>query len=536
MHVKILGRLALQGRQLWGQLVSMRTALVLLFLLAIAAIPGATFPQRALNPAKVARYYHDHPALAPILDRLWGFDVFASPWFAAIYLLLFISLTGCLISRIRVHLLPLILGPPKVPAQLSKLPLHAVLGTSAQTPEATASSVLTALRGLRWRRIRQRTQGEAEGGAEITLSAERGQLRELGNLVFHFALVVVLIGVAVGSLWGWKGGALIVEDGQFCNAVQSYDQFSPGRLVKGEGITPFCVSLQKFHASYLPNGQPVNYSAQLHYEDGSAAGQREPRHPYTLEVNHPLRMDGAGMFLINHGYAPVLRYTDRYGTVFESPTPFLPRDSALRSEGVVVLPDANQDPATRKRTRDSEVAFEGVYVPTTGQIPPFVRSLYPARGNEGITLLAYRGNTGLDSGVPRSVYSLDQSRVSSGDLKLLGSKFLRPGQSWKLDDGSQVEFVGSKQWMSVEVSHDPGRLTALTGAVAMVLGLLVSLFTRRRRLFVRLRPITTGGTRVELAGLTRADSEAFAAEFSRIERAVSEAVSARHPEPTDNKE
>jgi len=522
-----------QARRLWGQLVSMRTALVLLFLLAVAAVPGATFPQREISPAEVAAYYREHPTLAPILDRLWGFDVFSSPWFAAIYLLLFVSLTGCLISRVRVHLLPLITGPPPAPAQFSKLPLHATAGPATGTPAELADAVRARLRDLRWRRVRRST----EPSGAITLSAERGQLRELGNLVFHFALLAVLIGVAVGGLWGWKGGALIVEDSQFCNTVQSYDQFQRGHLVADDAITPFCLSMSDFRAEYLPNGQPVRYEADVRYQadisgDGPGAGATEPRTPYTLEVNRPLRMDGAGVFLINHGYAPMLRYTDRYGTSFESPTPFLPKDSGLSSEGVVVLPDANQDPSANQdpngqdSTPNMQVAFEGVYVPTAPPLPPYVRSEYPARRDEGITLLAYQGDTGLDSGIPRSVYSLDQQRIAAGDLNLVGSAFLRPGETWKLDDGSQVTFVGTKQWMSVEVSHDPGRLTALGGAVAMVLGLLISLFTRRRRLFVRCNAVAgTGGTTIELAGLTRADSETFTAEFGRIVDAVREIAS-----------
>ena len=90
-----------QARRWWRQLTSMRTALVLLFLLAIAAVPSTILPQRSLNPVKVEEYFAGHPKLAPFLDRLSAFDVFSSPWFAAIYLLLFVSLIGCLVPRIR---------------------------------------------------------------------------------------------------------------------------------------------------------------------------------------------------------------------------------------------------------------------------------------------------------------------------------------------------------------------------------------------------------------------------------------------------
>jgi len=61
----------------------------------VAAIPGSVLPQRAVNPENVAKYFTKHPQLAPFLDRFGGFDVFASVWFASIYLLLFTSLVGC---------------------------------------------------------------------------------------------------------------------------------------------------------------------------------------------------------------------------------------------------------------------------------------------------------------------------------------------------------------------------------------------------------------------------------------------------------
>ena len=70
-------------RKGWRRLTSMRTALILLFLLAVAAVPGSLLPQRALNPTKVSNYYAEHRTLAPLLSRFGFFDVFGSPWFAA---------------------------------------------------------------------------------------------------------------------------------------------------------------------------------------------------------------------------------------------------------------------------------------------------------------------------------------------------------------------------------------------------------------------------------------------------------------------
>src|SRR5690242_8222318 len=105
-------------RNTWRTLTSMGTALVLLFLLALAAIPGALLPQRNLNEAKVDQYIVEHPTLGPWLDRVQAFDVFSSFWFTAIYALLFISLVGCLTPRLFEHVRSLRATPVAAPRNL----------------------------------------------------------------------------------------------------------------------------------------------------------------------------------------------------------------------------------------------------------------------------------------------------------------------------------------------------------------------------------------------------------------------------------
>src|SRR5690348_10567526 len=103
------------ARWIWRSLTSMRVALVLLFLLAIAAVPGSVFPQRRINPIEVADYLNAHPTAGPWLDRLSFFNVYGSPWFSAIYLLLFISLVGCVVPRTAQHLRTMRSKPPPAP-------------------------------------------------------------------------------------------------------------------------------------------------------------------------------------------------------------------------------------------------------------------------------------------------------------------------------------------------------------------------------------------------------------------------------------
>ncbi|HKC29670.1 MAG TPA: cytochrome c biogenesis protein ResB, partial [Jatrophihabitans sp.] len=127
-------------RILWRRLTSMRTALVLLFLLAVAAVPGSLLPQRPLNPAKTSSYIASHGGWGRFLNAIGMFDVFGSVWFAAIYLLLFISLVGCLIPRIRVHARALARTPLPAPRNLDRLPESGAFDTSTPPEEyATAA-------------------------------------------------------------------------------------------------------------------------------------------------------------------------------------------------------------------------------------------------------------------------------------------------------------------------------------------------------------------------------------------------------------
>ena len=140
-------------RMAWRRLTSMRTALILLFLLALAAVPGSILPQRSLNPDKTTSYIASHGAWGRFLDHLGMYDVFGSVWFAAIYLLLFVSLVGCLVPRIRLHARASIRKPLPAPRNLDRLPENSAFEV-ADTADAYATAARQAL-GRRWRVTRR---------------------------------------------------------------------------------------------------------------------------------------------------------------------------------------------------------------------------------------------------------------------------------------------------------------------------------------------------------------------------------------------
>jgi cytochrome c biogenesis protein len=490
-----------KARNGWRQLTSMRTALVLLVLLALAAIPGSVFPQRSVNPEKVTRYFQDHPSLAPVLDKIGGFDVFRSPWFAAIYLLLFTSLIGCLIPRTRDHARALLARVPDAPKRLERLPAHHQ-GETDRGPQEIAG----ALRG--WRTvIREQPDGST------TISAERGYLKEAGNLVFHTALMGVLAGVAVGSFGGWHANRLLVQgpDQAFCTSVQQFDDYQPGAWVGAGSLPKYCFEMTGFQASYLDNGQPKAFGATV-----AVSGEKTETSKFS--VNHPLRLGDANLYLLGHGYAPVLRYTGRDGKSQTTVAPFLPvNEMTLTSEGVAIFPDADADPSTGKTSAKDQIAFDGVYVPTAPESGPVALSVFPAENNPRIVLTLYRGDLGLDLGIPSSVYKLNQQQIANGKLKQVGeAKALKIGESWTLDDGSKVEFVGTRPWVSVALRHDPGEAIVLVSMVFVVSGLMLSLTGKRRRVWVRLVPSDGGRTVLIAGGLARSDYPGFAEEFAAL--------------------
>jgi cytochrome c biogenesis protein len=507
-------------RNSWRQLTSMRTALVLLFLLAVAAIPGSVLPQRAVNAENVADYFRDHPDLAPFLDRLGGFGVYASPWFAAIYLLLFTSLVGCVVPRLLDHLRALRTVPPDAPRRLERLPQHAAPLVGPDDPAAAAAAVAASLRRRRFRSIvREQPDGT------WTVSAEKGYLKETGNLFFHFALLAVLVGVGFGNWYGWHGNRLLVQgaDRGFCNSVTQYDESSLGPRIDASDLPFFCLRLTDFEATYQDTGQPRSFGAHVEVQ----TEQDGPWRPEKFTVNHPLRLSQANVHLLGHGYAPVLRYTDRYGEQQTKTVPFLPRDQMLTGEGVVQFPDVNIDPKTNKRDEDLQVAFEGVYVPTVDPNGG-PSSVFPAERSPALFLTAYRGNLGVDAGLPGSVYTLNRGQLANGELKKVGGERpqrLTVGQSWTLDDGSKLEFLGTRPFATLAIRYDPTQPLVLGGAAIGLLGLMLSLAGHRRRVWFRIsHPEASepggGGSLMEAGGLPRTDYPGFAEEFEQVVAAV----------------
>ncbi|UCM89565.1 cytochrome c biogenesis protein ResB [Streptomyces marincola] len=501
------------ARWFWRQLTSMRVALILLFLLALASIPGSLIPQNGVDAVLVADFRENNPGLSDVYDRLQLFDVYSSVWFSAIYILLFVSLIGCIVPRTWQFVGQLRGRPPRAPRRLSRMPAYTTWRTDA-APEDVVGAAHTLLARRRFRTTRA---DDAPGGAHV--AAEKGYLREAGNLVFHLSLIVMLIAFAAGRLYYSEGGKLIVQDQGFSNVLPQYDDYESGTLFDVNDLEPFGFRLDDFHADFsrerVDMGTPTEFRADVTYWD--AEGNETSA---SIEPNHPLHVGDSRVRLLGHGYAPVVTVTDGQGEVtFSGPVPFLPQDAGLTSTGVIkvgnyVGPDGERD----------QLGFQGFFNPTYNiDEVRGPHSTFPEPDLPVLTLNAFRGDLGINSGLSQNVYQLDTTNMeqlvdASGDLLRFN---LMPGESMELPDGlGTLTFERFDEWASFQITTKAGNEWALGGALAAVAGLAGSLLLQRRRVWVRARTGADGRTVVEMASLGRTESAKLPHELAALAAAL----------------
>jgi cytochrome c biogenesis protein len=468
---------------IWRQLTSMRTALILLMMLGLASIPGSLFPQRNQNPMKVREFATANPTLSHWLDKIGIFDVYSSAWFSAIYILLFISLIGCVLPRSFEHLKAIGKKPPLTPKYLDRMEGFSEL-------ERERDGALDAAeRWLKKNRFRVRRE-------ESSISAEKGYSRETGNLLFHLSLIMILFAVAAGGLLGSKGEAILNVGDRFINTPTSYDNISFAKFQGEGGMVPFSLRILDFKASYdIKTNAPTDYTLKV--AAANPIGSKEELK--TIKVNSPLTYGSTKIYLQANGYSPVVAVRDKTGKlIFEGPVTFLPQDGNLTSIGAIKLPDMSP-----------QIGMVASFLPTADRSPKRgAFSAFPEVLDPRLLVSVWMGDLGLDNGTPQSVYRVDTSK-----MERIGLKALRLGDIYNFGEGT-LTFEGYKSWVNLQIVDDPGKIYALVGAILAILGLLTSLFTRQRRIWIKVEE------RVQIAGLAKNGVPGLDEELASLKRAL----------------
>jgi len=463
----------------------MRTALILLLMLGLASIPGSLFPQRNQNPMKVRDFVTANPTLSHWLDKIGIFDVYSSAWFSAIYILLFISLIGCVLPRTFEHLKAIGKKPPLTPKYLDRMEGFSELDRS------TDGTLDAAEKWLKKNRFRVRRE-------ELSISAEKGYSRETGNLLFHLSLIMILFAVAAGGLFGSKGEAILNVGDHFINTPTSYDNITFAKFQKEGDMVPFSLRILDFKATYdVTTSAPTDYTLKV--AAANPIGSKEVLK--TIKVNSPLTYGSTKVYLQANGYSPVVAVRDKSGKlIFEGPVTFLPQDGNLTSIGAIKLPDMSP-----------QIGMVASFLPTADRSPKRgAFSAFPEVLDPRLLVSVWMGNLGLDNGTPQSVYRVDTSK-----MQRIGLKALSLGQIYDFGEGT-LTFEGYKSWVNLQIVDDPGKMYALVGAILAILGLLTSLFTRQRRIWIKVEG------RVQIAGLAKNGVPGLDEELSSLKKALEE--------------
>jgi cytochrome c biogenesis protein len=346
-----------------------------------------------------------------------------------------------------------------------------------------------------------------------SVSAEKGYIKETGNLVFHFSLIGVLIAVGVGGGLSFSGQRVLVVGDSFVNNLASYDSFSPGPFFDEAQLEPFSVRLDDFQVLYdlqNPNnlGQPIDFIASVTSEGKSSE----------VRVNYPLEAPGASIYLTGNGFAPVITVFDGEGNVaFSGPSVFLPQDSNMTSLGVIKVPDALPE----------QVGIIAFFYPTAEQLESGAyTSIYPDPIDPLMTMNVYSGDLGLDEGVPKNVFALDTE-----NLEVVASRDgpnapiqLRIGETVELPNQlGKVRFDGLLRFASLDVAYNPGGIWVLLFALLALFSMGLSLMTPRRRIWVRRNKDGT----IELAALARSDDPRLEEVLVEIRTAIESKVGSK---------
>jgi cytochrome c biogenesis protein len=505
----------------WRTLRSMRTALILLLLIALASVAGSLVPQWPNTPDRVLQYRAAHPFWGTFFDRAGLFDVFGSWWFVLLVTLLFVSLVACLVPRSRA-LWRALRTPPLQAREIDAFPRYAEVAV-ATGPEAAIESSRRVLLRRRFR--------VARDPGRPALAAEKGVAREVGSLAFHWAFILLLAGIVYGKGTGFSGLVAVVEGQTWVDAEANYD----GTLRTGRFFDDFTgvgVRLREFRSDFARTGQPMDFvsDVDLLAPDGSFL-RRE-----AIRVNHPAKIDGIWIYQSSFGWAPVIEVT-LDGDVVSSGPVVMDRDAApdgvvefaMPWRGVVKLPGAGDqglDRAIELELWPDSRAFAALL--EQGAVPQAMLVEFEPI----IRFTVWEGVLG----------DLATNRLDTSTLEEVSNGIVGAGRTADLADGaalpegdsgsgSTISFPELRQYSVFQVARDAGVPLVLAAAILILAGLLPALYSSRRKVWVRADPDGDGAV-LRVGGLAMQRKPQFEEEFARLVDALASAAGAAPTPPT----
>jgi cytochrome c biogenesis protein len=449
----------------WRFMTSVRLALVLILVIAAAVLAGTLLMQAP--PSVVA----DPVAYDQWLERarskygLWTdpfaalqlFNVFHSLWFRLLVGLLTANIIVCSVNRWKGIWATAFRTRTRMrEAFFDRARFNARLETAMPAAEA-AERVGRAISHARYR-----VQTEADN-TSVAVYADKNRLCRFGTLFSHLSIVLILVGVVVGGIWGFSDPEFIVAEG------------SVRDVGMGTGLS---VGLDHFTDEYYLEGPPKDFRSDLViYENGVEVKRG------TVRVNSPLSYHGVQFHQSFYGQAAVL---------------------AVRDEGGAVVFDEGVPLAWR--TGDVGRPFGSFNLPEQGLV---VYVIGPASGMNDPLIPA--GETRVE------VY--DQATGA-----LVAMENLTQGTGKELA-GLNFTFERERRFTGLKVVKDPGVNIIWAAAGLMILGLVMLFYFPYRRLWALCQSRPDGTTEVRL-GTTAQRDLSQEQEFGRLRDRVRRALGA----------
>lgn len=502
----------------WRWLTRMRTALYLLGVLGLLTVVATIVPQSPNVPTTVRQWRSGEAGpgvvVAQLIDLIGGFDVYGSPAFLAFLLLLFLSLTACLIPRYRAFLR---LARHSRPPRIRRLDTQEQVATfvTDRDPEDVLATARALLATRRWR-LRPPDGPAPDATAPAPqVAAEKGLVaREGGSLVFHTSFYVLLVAIVLGQLLGFVGQVGIVEGHSWAETAVGYWTYQPGRWWSQDDHRGFTLTLDRFNVDWHRDptfgGQPSLFLSDvtIQHPDGTITTD-------TVGGNDPLIVDGLKIHQLDWGYAPRVVIEKDGELLHDAYLTAIPTDRGF-------FRSAAKAPAA-----DPDVGLELLLVPYA---PP------DEEGRPTITgapwadapLLVFQEFVGdLRLSASQNVNDLDKTALTEA-----GSGVLRLGEALTLDDGVTVRFPELRRWVGFQVSSRPTVPWLLLGAVLVLIGLIPALYAYRRRLWIEARTDDEGRTLVTVAGRAFQRPQAFEDEHATVVRTLEQRL--RGGAPSDD--
>jgi len=451
------------GERLWHFFISMKTGLVLILALAVLGFIGTMLVQAPPglqgDPQAYATWVESlrpkYGGWTGILDTLGLFSIFSSVWFRGIMVLLMTSILACSANRAP-HLWKLTVHP-RTDMSVSFFE-HAPLNMQATGAAEPVAAVMIVKSAFGRRHFRTIVHDE---GDTIHLYADHFRWGPFGTVIAHLSLGVILIGVLVGSAFGFHNNSFAVAVGSTVD------------VGNGTGLS---VEAKSFSDSYYTNGSPSDYASELVvYRDGQQVGAS------TIRVNQPMRVGDVTFYQSYFGAAAAMKVVDASGKVLlEQGVPLeWSYGSGTRQAGLIPLPEAGVNMY--------------VVAPRSGEVDPTIKA----------------------GQIQVEVYK------AGAEGAAIASQVLTQGQPAELA-GLTVTFERERQFTGLIVAKDPGAMFVWLGSILLVLGTALVFFFPCRRAWALIRRGPNGST-VHVGAVIRHDI-GFEAEFQRLAAEIQDAL------------